>query len=112
MLRALRAAADPSRVEILQRFFRTGPGEYAEGDVFIGVTVPAVRLLVKRFRDAPLEEVDALLQSPVHEARLVALLLMVQTFRSTRAIAIVVETAHCYRGDAAFHPPGRSRDHV
>ena len=82
MLRALRAAADPSRVEILQRFFRTGPGEYAEGDVFIGVTVPAVRLLVKRFRDAPLEEVDALLQSPVHEARLLALLLMVQTFRS------------------------------
>src|SRR5688572_1445680 len=82
MLRALRAAADPSRVEILQRFFRTGPGEYAEGDVFIGVTVPAVRLLVKRFRDAPLEEVDALLQSAVHEARLLALLLMVQTFRS------------------------------
>lgn len=69
MLRALRAAADPSRVEILQRFFRTRAGEYAEGDVFIGVTVPAVRLLVKEFRDAPLGEVDALLQSPVHEAR-------------------------------------------
>jgi 3-methyladenine DNA glycosylase AlkD len=82
MLRALRAAADPSRVAILQRFFRTRPGEYAEGDIFIGVTVPAVRLLVKRFRDAPLEEVDALLQSPVHEARLLALLLMVHAFRS------------------------------
>jgi 3-methyladenine DNA glycosylase AlkD len=81
MLRALRSAADPSRVEILQRFFRTRPGEYAEGDVFIGVTVPAVRLLVKRFRDAPLDEVDALLHSSVHEARLLALLLMVEAFR-------------------------------
>jgi 3-methyladenine DNA glycosylase AlkD len=81
MLRALQRAADPSRVEILQRFFRTGPGDYAEGDVFIGVTVPKVRLLVKRFRDAPLEEVDSLLHSPVHEARLLALLLMVQAFR-------------------------------
>src|SRR5689334_21314454 len=81
MLQALRAAADPSRVEVLQRFFRTRPGEYAAGDVFIGVTVPSVRLLVRRFRDAPLEEVDALLRSPVHEARLLALLLMVQAFR-------------------------------
>jgi hypothetical protein len=81
MLRALRAAADPSRVAVLQRFFRTGPGEYAEGDKFIGVTVPSVRLLARRFRDAPLGEMDVLLHSPVHEARVLALLLMVQAFR-------------------------------
>jgi 3-methyladenine DNA glycosylase AlkD len=81
MLRALRRTADPSRVEVLQRFFRTGPGEYAEGDVFIGATVPAVRRLVRQFRNAPLGEVDRLLRSPVHEARLLALLLMVQAFR-------------------------------
>jgi 3-methyladenine DNA glycosylase AlkD len=81
MLRALRVAAKPSRVSILQRFFRTAPGEYSEDDVFIGVTVPAVRLLVRRFRDASLEEIDTLLHSPVHEARLLALLLLIQAFR-------------------------------
>jgi 3-methyladenine DNA glycosylase AlkD len=82
MLRALRAVSDPSRVPVLQRFFRTGPGEYGEGDRFIGVTVPAVRVLCKRFRAASLESIDALLQSPVHEARLLALLLLSQTFRT------------------------------
>ena len=82
MLRALRAEADPSRVAVLQRFFRTQPGEYAEGDRFIGVTVPSIRRLARRFREAPLDEVDALLHSPVHEARLLALLLMVQSFRA------------------------------
>ncbi len=82
MLRSLRAEADPSRVAVLQRFFRTQPGDYAEGDRFIGVTVPSVRRLARMFRDAQLGEVDALLHSPVHEARLLALFLMVQAFRT------------------------------
>lgn len=82
MLRALRAVSDPARVPGLQRFFRTGPGEYGEGDRFIGVTVPAVRVLCKRFKGASLESIDALLQSPVHEARLLALLLLGQAFRT------------------------------
>ena len=81
MMRALHAAADPSRVAVLQRFFRTGPGEYAAGDVFIGVTVPSIRLLVRQFREASLPDIDALLHSPVHEARLLALLLMVRAYR-------------------------------
>jgi hypothetical protein len=84
MLRALRAEADGSRVAVLQRFFRTQPGQYAEGDRFIGVTVPAIRRLTRRFSNAPLEEVDGLLHSPVHEARLLALLLMVRSFRAGR----------------------------
>ena len=82
MLRALRAEADPSRVAVLQRFFRTQPGEYAEGDRFIGVTVPAIRRLTRRFSGAPLREIDALLRSSIHEARLLALLLMVGEFRA------------------------------
>ena len=82
MLRALRAEADGSRVAVLQRFFRTQPGQYAEADRFIGVTVPAIRRLTRRFSNAPLEEVDGLLHSPIHEARLLALLLMVGAFRA------------------------------
>jgi 3-methyladenine DNA glycosylase AlkD len=82
MLRALRAGADPPRAAALQRFFRTGRGEYAEGDRFLGLTVPSIRMLAARCGDAPLEEVDALLHSPIHEGRLLALLLMVQAFRA------------------------------
>jgi 3-methyladenine DNA glycosylase AlkD len=81
MLEVLQKKADPSRVPILQRFFRTQSGEYGEGDRFIGVTVPSVRMLSRRFRDAALDEIDALLHSPIHEARLLALVLMVQAFR-------------------------------
>jgi 3-methyladenine DNA glycosylase AlkD len=81
MIRALRAQAEPARVAILQRFFRTGPGEYGHGDRFIGVRVPAIRALVRQFANATLADVDALLASPIHEARLLAVLLLVRMFR-------------------------------
>jgi 3-methyladenine DNA glycosylase AlkD len=78
--RQLRAVADPSRVPILQRFFRTGKGEYAEGDRFIGVTVPQIRALCRECRGTSLSEIARLLRSPVHEDRLTALLLLVDAF--------------------------------
>jgi 3-methyladenine DNA glycosylase AlkD len=81
MRRALRARAEPDRVAVLSSFFRTGPGDYGEGDQFIGVRVPAVRAVAREFRDAPPGEVSRLLASPIHEERLLALLLMVQAFR-------------------------------
>lgn len=70
------AAADPKDAVHLQRFFKTGPGEYGEGDVFIGVRVPATRAIVKRFADVPLDEVDLLLDSEVHEHRLAGLIIL------------------------------------
>jgi 3-methyladenine DNA glycosylase AlkD len=73
--------ADPSRVPILQRFFRTGKGEYAEGDRFIGITVPQIRAICRTCRGTPVSEIERLLQSPVHEDRLAALLLLVDTFK-------------------------------
>jgi 3-methyladenine DNA glycosylase AlkD len=78
--RKLRAVADPSRVPGLQRFFRTGKGEYAEADRFIGLTVPLLRGVCRECRDAPLAEIVRLLKSPVHEDRLAALLLLVAAF--------------------------------
>jgi 3-methyladenine DNA glycosylase AlkD len=77
----LRLRADKSRVAGLQRFFKTGPGEYAEGDVFIGVTVPNLRQLCRECRGAAIADVLPLLGSPVHEERLLALLLLVEAFK-------------------------------
>ena len=82
----LGAQADPVRAENVARFFKTGPGDYGEGDRFIGVTVPAQRVIARRFRDLPLDEVDTLLTSPIHEERLTALIILVDQFeRSSRA---------------------------
>lgn len=75
---AIDAAGDPADAAFLQRFFKTGPGEYGEGDVFVGVRVPATRAIVKGFERMPLPEASALLASEVHEHRLAALLVMVR----------------------------------
>lgn len=77
----LKKVADPKKGKFLQRFFKTGKGEYAEGDIFIGVTVPESRKIVKRFKNLPLAEVKKLLKSKIHEERLVALLILVSRFK-------------------------------
>jgi 3-methyladenine DNA glycosylase AlkD len=64
-----------------QRFFRTGPGEYGEGDRFLGIRVPRLRELAREFRGAPERVVKALLESPFHEERLLALLILVDRCR-------------------------------
>lgn len=76
----LQEAAEPERVEVLQRFFKTGPGGYGEGDVFIGVRVPAARRVASRFDDLGLDDVLELLRSPVHEERFVALVCLVRRY--------------------------------
>ncbi|GAA5100593.1 DNA alkylation repair protein [Nocardia iowensis] len=73
---ALLAVANPADAIHLQRFFKTGPGEYGEGDVFIGVRVPMTRAIAKRFAALPLDEIDALLDSAVHEDRLAGLVIL------------------------------------
>lgn len=83
---AIDQAADPARAATLRAFFRTGPGEYGDGDVFLGVRVPVLRALVRRAQDLPPAEATALLESPAHEHRLAALLVLVARYqRATRA---------------------------
>jgi 3-methyladenine DNA glycosylase AlkD len=77
----LRTAAEPERVPDLLRFFKTGPGQYGEGDVFIGVRLGGCRRIVNAHRELPLSAALELLDSDVHEERLVALLIMVQRHR-------------------------------
>ncbi|MEO1126630.1 MAG: DNA alkylation repair protein [Cyanobacteria bacterium J06635_15] len=76
----LRSLADPSIAEHSQRFFKTGKGEYGEGDQFLGIRVPVLRTQAKKYKNTPLEEIQSLLRSAFHEARLFALLLLVQKF--------------------------------
>jgi 3-methyladenine DNA glycosylase AlkD len=68
------------RAEVSQRFFKTGPGQYGEGDVFLGVRVPELRRLAKEFKDLASREIQGLLRSEVHEERLVALLILVRNY--------------------------------
>jgi len=70
----------PEKAEILQRFFKTGEGQYGEGDIFIGVTMPEIREIVKRNLDVGLSEVNELLDSGIHEERMAGLLILVYKF--------------------------------
>lgn len=81
--RELRALADPQKASFFQKFFRTGPGEYAEGDKFLGLSVPQMRSVAKKASQLPLNEAIQLLQSPWHEDRLVALIILVEQFRKS-----------------------------
>jgi 3-methyladenine DNA glycosylase AlkD len=73
--------ANPQKAESLKRFFKTGKGQYGEGDIFLGIQVPDSRKIVRKYAVIPLEDVLRLLSSTVHEERLIALLIMVEKFR-------------------------------
>ena len=80
VIERLKALGDPERARSAQRFFKTGPGEYGEGDVFVGLTVPQVRALAKACQSTPQSEVLRLLRSPLHEVRLLALFLLIRAY--------------------------------
>jgi len=77
---ALRGYADKSDAEFLRRYFKTGPGQYGEGDRFIGVRVPATRRVARRFCNLPLAETLVLLRSAIHEERLLALIILTEQY--------------------------------
>ncbi len=80
LIEALSLEGDPVRAQHSTRFFKTGPGEYGEGDKFFGITVPATRKYVRAVQSMSLVEVKKLLASEWHEARLAGCLVMVQQF--------------------------------
>jgi Predicted DNA alkylation repair enzyme len=77
----LHQAANPQKAKILQRFFKTGKGEYAEGDKFLGVAVPQTRAIVKKYwREISIADVKNILRSEIHEERMAALLILAEKF--------------------------------
>lgn len=93
---ALSRLASPERAETGARFFKTGPGEYGEGDEFIGVSVPDQRNVMRSFRSLPLTELTTLVDSPVHEHRLSAMIGAVGSFRRARDDGERATIAHWY----------------
>ncbi|MFH1207123.1 MAG: DNA alkylation repair protein [Patescibacteria group bacterium] len=78
----LYSLGSPAKAKILSRFFKTGPGEYGEGDVFAGVTVPVSRRLAVKYKNVSWPEIASLISSKIHEARLIALLILVHNFKA------------------------------
>lgn len=76
----LRFLSNPEKIPDYQRFFKTGKGEYGEGDLFLGVTVPNTRKVAEKYSDIPLKIAEKLLKSKYHEERLLALLVLVEKF--------------------------------
>lgn len=77
------ALADADRAKHAQRFFKTGPGEYGEGDKFLGLRMPQIRALVKQLGVVPVSTIKSLLKSRWHEERMLALLLMVHRYKKS-----------------------------
>ena len=81
LLQEITARADASQVEGLSRFFKTGPGQYGEGDKFLGIKVPVTREVVKAYwRETSLQDLEVCITSEYHEVRLAALLALVEIF--------------------------------
>lgn len=80
----LAKVASAEKAKLLSRFFKTGKGEYGEGDQFIGVMVPETRKVARTFLDSPLSTVENSLKSPIHEERLAALLILVEKYQKAK----------------------------
>ena len=76
----LKKLGSKEKAEVFRSFFKTGPGEYGEGDIFLGVTVPELRQLAASYQAITLREVTQLLRSTIHEERLLALLILCRTY--------------------------------
>lgn len=86
VLRELKRLGDPEQAQHARRYFKTGPGEYGEGDVFLGLKVPQTRGVLAGFAEVPLEVAGELLESPFHEARLFAVLALARAYDRGTAV--------------------------
>ena len=77
----LQKLSNPKKAVFLQRFFKTGKGQYAEGDKFLGISVPNQRMIAKKFSSLTLPEIEKLLSSPIHEERLISLFILIDKFK-------------------------------
>jgi 3-methyladenine DNA glycosylase AlkD len=81
----LMSLASPRKALELQRFFKTGPGDYAEGDIFLGIVVPKTRIVAKKYSDLPIFEIKKLTESKYHEVRFCGLLILLAQFERAKS---------------------------
>lgn len=94
---ALELLADPSRKAIMQRFFKTGTGEYGEGDIFMGIKVPEQRIVAREFyKTAAVDDIETLLKSDVHEYRLTAVFILTLQYKAAKSAAQKQAVFDCY----------------
>ena len=99
LLNAMKDKADASQVAGLSRFFKTGPGQYGEGDKFLGIKVPVTREVVKAcWKEITREDLEECITSEYHEVRLAALLALVEIFKHAKRFPVVIRQAQ--------EPPG------
>ncbi len=98
---ALHTFANPRKAEFLKGFFKTAPGEYGHGDIFLGVMVPQTRQVARQFSTLPLAEIQKLLRSKIHEERLLALMIVVEQYAKAdeagreRVYTFYLRNLHC-----------------
>lgn len=101
----LLSMADERQARQLLRFFKTAPGEYGEGDRFIGLRNPQVRMVVREaWKDAPLQEAVKLVRSPLHEVRLCGLLMMVEKYLKASKKKVAEEMNMIFNAYTSLHP--------
>jgi len=77
-------AKNPEQAKILQRFFKTGKGEYGEGDIFLGIKVPIQRKIAKGYTNLSFMDLQTLLNSKIHEERLIALIILTNKYQKSK----------------------------
>ncbi len=77
----VKKASNPVQAMTLQRFFKTGPGEYGEGDIFAGLKVPVSRAIALKYKHLSLQDISVILKSPVHEERIIALFILIAKYK-------------------------------
>ena len=99
----LKKAANPHKAKHSQRFFKTAQGEYGEGDLFLGITVPQVRNIVKQYKNqVKIEDLAELVLNPYHEVRLSALLLLVELFKGAKTQAAKKQIVDFYLAHSTY----------
>jgi 3-methyladenine DNA glycosylase AlkD len=90
---------NPKKAKLLQRYFKTGKGEYADGDVFIGITVPELRKIAKKYYGFDMKQLGELIQSKIHEYRMIALFILTHKYATTNHKKIIT---HFYLKNAKY----------
>ena len=84
VMKEIQALSNRGRAHGLQKFFQTAPGQYGEGDIFLGLTVPQVRTVAKKYREISLKEIETLTRSKFHEVRLCGLVILILQYKTVK----------------------------